>query len=84
MDLAHLEAIEREFPEALPRATLLGLFAAEGPAEIRDPYDMSPSATRAVLVQMLQAIDAFSGLQARLAGTQPPTPLPDLQVGSPT
>jgi protein-tyrosine-phosphatase len=70
MDLAHLEMIEREFPEALPKATLLGLFAAEGPAEIRDPYDMSPSATRAVLVQMLRAIDAFAGVQARLAMTE--------------
>jgi len=67
MDLAHLAMIEREFPEALPKATLLGLFVAEGPAEIRDPYDMSPSATRAVLVQMMRALDAFAGTQARLA-----------------
>jgi protein-tyrosine phosphatase len=75
MDLAHLEAIEREFPEALPRATLLGLFAAEGPAEIRDPYDMSPSATRVVLVQMLRAIDAFAGAQAQMADVPAPARL---------
>jgi len=84
MDLAHLEMIENEFPEALEKATLLGLFASEGPEEIRDPYDMSPSATRAVLVQMLQAISAFAGLQARLADAQPPAPLADFGIGSPT
>ena len=67
MDLAHLELIEREFPEALDKTTLLGLFADDGPAEIRDPYDMSPSATRIVMQQMLRAIDAFAGVQARLA-----------------
>jgi protein-tyrosine-phosphatase/predicted ATP-grasp superfamily ATP-dependent carboligase len=67
MDLAHLELIEREFPEALDKTTLLGLFADDGPAEIRDPYDLSPSATRVVLQQMLRAIDAFAGVQAQLA-----------------
>jgi protein-tyrosine phosphatase len=67
MDLAHLELMEREFPEALPKATLLGLFADDGPAEIRDPYDMNPAATRAVLVQMMRALDAFAGAQSRLA-----------------
>jgi protein-tyrosine-phosphatase len=76
MDLAHLEMIEREFPEALPKATLLGLFASEGPAEIRDPYDMSPSATRAVLVQMMRALDAFAGAQLQMGDVQPqPAPL---------
>jgi protein-tyrosine phosphatase len=67
MDLAHLELIEREFPSALEKTTLLGLFAEDGPAEIRDPYDLSPSATRVVLEQMLRAIDAFAGMQARPA-----------------
>jgi protein-tyrosine-phosphatase len=76
MDLAHLETIAREFPEALHKATLLGLFAADGPAEIRDPYDMSPSATRAVLVQMLRAIDAFAGTQTQLSTPQSPAALP--------
>jgi protein-tyrosine-phosphatase len=82
MDLAHIEMIEREFPEALPKATLLGLFAPDGPAEIRDPYDMSPAATRAVLVQMLRAIDAFAGAQAQMANM--PTRLAALEVRSPT
>jgi protein-tyrosine-phosphatase/predicted ATP-grasp superfamily ATP-dependent carboligase len=67
MDLAHLELIEREFPSALEKTTLLGLFAEDGPAEIRDPYDLSPPATRVVLEQMLRAVDAFAGMQARPA-----------------
>jgi protein-tyrosine-phosphatase/predicted ATP-grasp superfamily ATP-dependent carboligase len=60
MDLVNLGQLASEFPEALPRSTLLGLFRADGPAEIADPYDMPPVATRAVLVHILCAIDALA------------------------
>lgn len=60
MDLANLGQLASEFPEAVPRSTLLGLFRAGGPAEIRDPYDLPPVATRAELVNIICAIDALS------------------------
>ena len=67
MEVSHLDRVAAEFPDALPRTTLLGLFSPGGPAEIRDPYDLSPSATRAVFVEMLQAIDALARQASRLA-----------------
>ena len=67
MDVGHLDRMAAEFPDALSKTTLLGLFTPDGPAEIRDPYDLSPSATRAVFVEMLQAIDALAGQVSRLA-----------------
>ena len=67
MDVSHLERVALEFPDALPRTTLLGLFDAAGPVEIRDPYDLSPVATHAVFVQMLQALDALASQATRRA-----------------
>lgn len=60
MDVSHLERMAAEFPEATSKTTLLGLFEPAGPVEIRDPYDMSPGATRAVFREMLRAIDALA------------------------
>jgi protein-tyrosine-phosphatase len=60
MDASHLDLMAAEFPDAMPRTTLLGLFNPGGPVEIRDPYEMSPSATREVFVEMQQAIEAFA------------------------
>ncbi|MEP6501833.1 MAG: ATP-grasp domain-containing protein [Betaproteobacteria bacterium] len=67
MDTSHLERVAAEFPDAVARTTLLGLFNPGGPAEIRDPYDLSPSATRAVFVEMIQAIEAFARQAPRAA-----------------
>ena len=60
MDLANLEELRSEFPEALPRSTLLGLFRPDGPPQINDPFGLSPAATRAVLAQILGALDGLS------------------------
>ena len=62
MDLANLKKLRSEFPEALPRSTLLGLFCPDGPPQIKDPLGLSPTATRAVLVQILAALEALSEL----------------------
>jgi protein-tyrosine-phosphatase len=67
MDFANLRAIATEFPEALPRATLLGLFDPKGPAEIPDPYDMAPESTQLVLQRMLVALTALA-LQLQSGG----------------
>ncbi len=64
MDLAHLDLLATEFPQALSKTTLLGLFNPDGPAEIQDPYELSPGATREVFVQMLASIDAFAASRA--------------------
>jgi protein-tyrosine-phosphatase len=60
MDLSHLELMEREFPDALAKTTLLGLFSPDDPAEIRDPYDFGPAATRTVLEQIVRAVQGLS------------------------
>jgi len=65
MDVSHLERMAAEFPQALAKTTLLGLFDADGPVEMKDPYDMSPSATLAVFEDMLRAIDALASNAAR-------------------
>jgi len=60
MDVKHLALMADEFPEALGKTTLLGLFDAGGPAEMLDPYDLSAPATRVVFQQMLKAIDGLA------------------------
>jgi len=65
MDVSHLERMASEFPEAMGKTTLLGLFRPGGAVEMRDPYDLSPVATRAVFVEMLQAIDALAAQAPR-------------------
>ncbi len=67
MDLSHLERVALEFPDALAKTTLLGLFDPAGPVEIRDPYDLSPAATREVFVRMLRALDALASQATRRA-----------------
>lgn len=59
MDLANLERLRREFPEAMARATLLGLFRPSGPVEIADPISLSPAATERVLGELNSALDCF-------------------------
>jgi hypothetical protein len=57
----------REFPQAMGKTTLLGLFRPGGAMEMRDPYDLSPAATRDVFVEMLAAIDALAVQAPRAA-----------------
>jgi len=60
MDLANLDRLVAEFPTAKSRSTLLGLFRPDGPAQINDPLGLSPAATRAVLAQILAALDGLA------------------------
>ncbi len=60
MDVTHLERMAAEFPQAMGKTTLLGLFNAAGPTEMKDPYDLSPSATLAVFEDMLRSIDGLA------------------------
>lgn len=46
MDLENLELLKREFPEALSRTTLLGLFAHPATMAIADPYNAEQPATQ--------------------------------------
>lgn len=66
MDVTHLQRMAREFPHAMSKTTLLGLFNANGPTEMKDPYDLSPSATLAVFEEMLRSIDALVGDATRV------------------
>lgn len=60
MDASHIEALRTRHPEALAKTTLLGLFAPEGPAQVEDPYILSPERTEVVLRQMARALDSMA------------------------
>ena len=60
MDLDNLSRLAAEFPDALGRSTLLGLFDPAGPPEVRDPYALPEPETRVELQRMLAAIDALA------------------------
>jgi protein-tyrosine phosphatase len=60
MDLDNLSRMAAEFPAAIARTTLLGLFDPDGPPEVRDPYALPDADTRVELERMLAAIDALA------------------------
>lgn len=60
MDTRNYELLAREFPEALTRTTLLGLFGPRRWVNIRNPYGASESETHRVLKQISLAIDGLS------------------------
>jgi protein-tyrosine phosphatase len=60
MDVANLRQLADEYPAALSRATLLGFFRPAGPAQINDPFGLSPATTRMVFVQILDALQSLS------------------------
>ena len=72
MDVSHLQRMANEFPQALGKTTLLGLFRPGGAMEMRDPYDLSPAATRVVFQDILQAIDALAAQAPRAAADATP------------
>ena len=72
MDVSHLQRMASEFPHAMRKTTLLGLFRPGGAMEMRDPYDLSPAATRVVFQDMLQAIDALAAQAPRAAADATP------------
>jgi len=64
MDLENLLHLRAQFPQAIERATLLGLFAPAPVLEIADPYGLDGNAALGVLRSIAACIDA---LRARLA-----------------
>jgi protein-tyrosine-phosphatase/predicted ATP-grasp superfamily ATP-dependent carboligase len=65
-DAENYARFEREFPEALGKATMLGLFLPEPRVAIEDPYMLAPEAARAVARQVMAAAE---GLVARLGAS---------------
>ena len=56
MDLSNIERMQVEFPEAMDKTTLLGLFDRNGPVEMIDPYALSIKQADAVLRDMSSAV----------------------------
>lgn len=65
-DTENYARFEREFPEALGKTTMLGLFLPEPRVAIEDPYTLAPEGARAVAQQVMAAAE---GLAAWLAAT---------------
>jgi protein-tyrosine-phosphatase/predicted ATP-grasp superfamily ATP-dependent carboligase len=59
MDIENLQALRREFPEALERSTLMGFFATPPRPEIADPYALSDSETEEVLALIASGIEGL-------------------------
>ena len=68
MDLENYQALEKQFPEALDRTTLLGLFARPPVVRIADPLLASEEQARRVAEQIRGSLE---GLASWLPGEQP-------------
>lgn len=68
MELAHIDRLEAQFPEAHGKAFLLGARTAQGAAqvEIVDPYGQPPAQYQQVYGQVTAAVDAW--MRARPPG----------------
>jgi protein-tyrosine-phosphatase/predicted ATP-grasp superfamily ATP-dependent carboligase len=73
MDLENYRDLQREFPEATGKTTLLGLFAADAQAVIPDPYGAPESEIRNTLA-LIQA--SIEGLAAAMDAVAEPASLP--------
>jgi protein-tyrosine-phosphatase/predicted ATP-grasp superfamily ATP-dependent carboligase len=67
MDLENVERLKMEFPEALSRTTLLGLFAEHSTLAIGDPYRADEAATSKICEQVRAGV---AGLVRCLASQQ--------------
>jgi protein-tyrosine-phosphatase/predicted ATP-grasp superfamily ATP-dependent carboligase len=65
MDMQNYASLAREFPQALDRTTLLGFFAEEAFANIRDPYQSAEEEIRRVFAQISVAVDGLSAWMER-------------------
>ncbi len=72
MDLENVERLKREFPEALSRTTLLGLFAEHSTLEIADPYRADEAATSKICEQVRAGVAGLAGcLASQQAANRP-------------
>jgi protein-tyrosine-phosphatase len=60
MDLDNIQRLKRDFPEALPRTTLLGLFADPGTGPIADPYLADENGTRKICDQVRSGVEGLA------------------------
>jgi protein-tyrosine-phosphatase/predicted ATP-grasp superfamily ATP-dependent carboligase len=58
-DLDNLDSFEREFPEAVDKATMLGFFLPTPRAEIKDPYNLDAAGARTTAREVLAAVDGL-------------------------
>jgi len=61
MDLKNYRSLASEFPEAVARTTLLGLFGPERSVNIRNPDGRSEAETRRILQQISSAVHSLAG-----------------------
>lgn len=59
MDADNFGRLQTQFPSAMERTTLLGLFAPGQKLEIEDPYNLNYEQTRQILSLMIQAVDGL-------------------------
>lgn len=60
-DIENLERLKQEFPSAVHKATLLGLFLPIPHPSIQDPYNLDASQARAAARAVLAAVDGLVG-----------------------
>jgi protein-tyrosine-phosphatase/predicted ATP-grasp superfamily ATP-dependent carboligase len=82
MDPEHLEELRNLFPEALPRATLLGFYAQPPILSIPDPYLADEDETRGVCKMVSSAIHGLVDSQ-RPPGVRYGLPREDLSATAP-
>lgn len=58
-DAMNLQRFKREFPDAAPKATLLGLFASTPHPSIEDPYNLDASGARSAAQDVAAAVEGL-------------------------
>jgi predicted ATP-grasp superfamily ATP-dependent carboligase/protein-tyrosine-phosphatase len=58
-DLDNLDRFEREFPNAVHKATLLGLFSPTPRISIEDPYNLDPDEARLAARDVMTSVEGF-------------------------
>lgn len=66
MDLENFELVKKEFPEALPRTTLLGLFSSSATVAISDPYAADEDTTAMICEQVRAGIHGLADVSSKL------------------
>jgi protein-tyrosine-phosphatase/predicted ATP-grasp superfamily ATP-dependent carboligase len=59
-DLKNYARLRLEFPGAMRKATLLGLFAPQPEPSIEDPFDQEPDQARATIGGVMAAVEGFA------------------------
>jgi protein-tyrosine-phosphatase/predicted ATP-grasp superfamily ATP-dependent carboligase len=60
MDVKNLNSLQRDFPEAQARTTLLGLFGSQPTLEIADPYLVEEAITQKISEQVRYGVDGLT------------------------